>query len=149
MLNSGVITFVNRQRIGYVATVNPDNSPNLSPKGTLSAYDSKTLVFADIASPNTVRNILYNPRIEVNVVDVFSRKGFRFKGTARVISSGLEFNEFLLFYKQRGATTPPEKIKHIVLIDVHEVSEIYSPAYDEGFAEEQLQTKWKDYYNNE
>ena len=71
---------VREQRLGYIATVCPDGTPNLSPKGTTSVWDDDHLVFADIRSPQSVRNIEHNPSVEVNVVDPLVRKGYRFKG---------------------------------------------------------------------
>jgi hypothetical protein len=59
---------------------------NLSPKGTPAVWDDYHLIFADICSPDTMANLRGNPAIEINVVDGFSRKGFRFKGFAEVIS---------------------------------------------------------------
>ena len=55
----GIITekiknFVNFQKLGYVATISADNTPNLSPKGTIIVLDESSLVFADIHSPQTV-----------------------------------------------------------------------------------------------
>jgi predicted pyridoxine 5'-phosphate oxidase superfamily flavin-nucleotide-binding protein len=49
---------VREQRLGYVATVCPDGTPNLSPKGTTRVWDDNHLVFADIRSPRTVANFL-------------------------------------------------------------------------------------------
>ena len=74
---------VEKQRLGFVATVCADGTPNLSPKGTLRVLDDDHLMFADIRSPGTVANLRTNPGIEVNVVDPFVRKGYRFKGRAR------------------------------------------------------------------
>ena len=34
-----VRNFVNFQKLGYVATVSKDGTPNLSPKGTIAAID--------------------------------------------------------------------------------------------------------------
>jgi uncharacterized protein len=67
-------------RLCYVATATPDGKPNLSPKGTLKVWDDETVVFADIASPTTIRNLRVNPFIEINIVDPFIRRGYRFKG---------------------------------------------------------------------
>ena len=72
---------VRQQRFGFMATVCPDGSPNLSPKGTTAVWDDDHLVFADLASPTTMANLRHNPALELNVVDVYSRKGYRFKGT--------------------------------------------------------------------
>ena len=79
---------VNQQRLGHVATVCPDGTPNLSPKGTTLVWDDNTLVFADLRSPGTVQNLLRNPAVEINVIDPILRKGYRFKGTATVVSDG-------------------------------------------------------------
>jgi hypothetical protein len=53
--------FVLEQRLGFIATVCPDGTPNLSPKGTTTIFDDEHLVFADIVSPNTVANLRRNP----------------------------------------------------------------------------------------
>lgn len=42
------------QRLGYVATVCPDGTPNLSPKGTTTICDDEHLFFAHSRSPQTV-----------------------------------------------------------------------------------------------
>jgi len=36
------------RELGFVATVRPDGSPNLSPKGTIAVWDDDHLVFADL-----------------------------------------------------------------------------------------------------
>jgi predicted pyridoxine 5'-phosphate oxidase superfamily flavin-nucleotide-binding protein len=64
--------------LGFHATVNEDGSPNLSPKGTTGVWDDDHLFFADIRSPQTVANIRRGSLVEVNVVDPFVRKGYRF-----------------------------------------------------------------------
>src|SRR5438128_10055952 len=91
------------QRLAFVATVCPDGTPNLSPKGTITVWDDDHLVFADIHSPGTINNLLINPSIEINIVDVFIRKGYRFKGVGKVLSEGTLFEEAVSFYKTAGA----------------------------------------------
>lgn len=59
---------VRGQRLGYVATVCPDGTPNLSPKGTVTVWNEDYLVFADIRSPRTIANLRTNPAVEINVV---------------------------------------------------------------------------------
>src|SRR5512138_1824360 len=88
--------------LGFIATVCPDGTPNLSPKGTVSVWDDETLIFADLASPTTVANILVNPSVEVNVVDPLRRKGYRFKGRASVHHTGLLFDEAVVFFEDHG-----------------------------------------------
>lgn len=86
---------VAEQKLAFVATVCPDGTPNLSPKGTIAVWDDTHLVFADIRSPGTVANLKVNPTIEINVVDPFVRKGYRFKGTAELVTSGDLFQKML------------------------------------------------------
>jgi hypothetical protein len=63
---------VGEQRLGFVATVCPNGTPNLSPKGTTAVWDDDHLVFANIRSPGTLANLRQNPNVEVNVVDQFA-----------------------------------------------------------------------------
>ena len=143
VITEEIKNFVNFQKLGYVATVSNDNTPNLSPKGTIIVLDESHLVFADIQSPKTIENLEHNPSIEINVVDPFSRRGYRFKGIAEIISSGDKFNNIISLYKKTGIKST---IKCIVLMKIEKLSEVFSPLYDLGHTEEELKTKWKKYY---
>ena len=77
VLDAGMKLLVERQRLGFVATVCPDGTPNLSPKGTTVVWNDDHLVSADIHSPGTVSNLRSNPAVEINVVDAIVRKGYR------------------------------------------------------------------------
>ena len=57
MLTADMEAIVDSSKLGFVATVCEDGSPNLSPKGSIRVYDQDHLVFADIASPNTIENL--------------------------------------------------------------------------------------------
>ena len=145
--NMGILTedmqrIVREQRLGFVATVCPDGTPNLSPKGTTTVWDDDHLVFADIHSPGTVANLLQNPAIEINVVDPDVRKGYRFKGTATILTDGDIFDKFIAFYRERGTQYP---IKSIVLVKVLRASPVISPAYDNGATEAEIRAKWQTY----
>ena len=134
---------VNFQKLGYVATVSSDGTPNLSPKGTIAILDDSRLVFANIRSPKTIENLTNNPSIEINVIDPFSRTGYRFKGLANILSDGEDFANILDYFKQKGIKST---ISHIVVIDVTSFSEITSPSYDLGLKKDDLIKKWKQYY---
>jgi uncharacterized protein len=137
---------VREQRLAYVATVNPDGTPNLSPKGTTTVWDDDHLIFADIRSPGTVANLRRNPAVEVNVVDWFTRKGYRFSGTATVHTEGPLFEQALALYGQRGPSDAPRRINAIVLIAVTRARPLISPAYDRDTTEEQIRATWEGYY---
>jgi uncharacterized protein len=145
ILTSEVKEFVKQQKLGFMATVCPDGTPNLSPKGTTIVWDDEHLVFADIHSPGTVSNLLVNPSIEINMVDVFTRKGYRFKGVGRVLSGGVQFDEVVLYYKDTGAIYP---IKNIVFIKVIKILPLVSPVYDTDTTEDAVIKKYRDYWNS-
>ena len=136
--------FVNFQKLGYVATVSSNGAPNLSPKGTIVILDDSRLVFANIRSPQTVENLTKNPSIEINVIDPFSRMGYRFKGIANILSDGSDFKKILDYFEKKGIKS---KISDIVIVDVKSFSKVTSPSYDLGLKKDVLIEKWKQYYN--
>jgi uncharacterized protein len=142
---------VTEQRLAFVATVCPDGTPNLSPKGTIAVWDDAHLVFADIRSPGTIANLERNPAVEVNVVDPFARKGYRFKGTAKVIVEGERFQEIMRSYSNRWTDVSRSKaesrIRGFVLIEVETALPLISPAYDDSSADEQsIRKHWISYF---
>ena len=134
---------VNEQRLGFVATVCPDGTPNLSPKGTTMTWDDDHLVFADICSPGTVENLRQNPAIEINVVDPIVRKGYRLKGTASVHTEDALFADVVACYRARGSQNP---IQSVVLVHVTRTAPLISPAYDLGLTEAAVRDRWTQYY---
>jgi len=128
------------QSLGFVATVCPDGTPNLSPKGTTTLFDDDHLIFADVCSPGTVANLRQNPIVEVNVVDPFVRKGCRAKGRATVYDRGPRFDELVAFYRKRGSTSV---IRSVVLIEVESAAMLISPAYDTGLTEAEVRARWE------
>jgi uncharacterized protein len=130
------------QRLGFAATVCSDRSPNLSPKGTTTVWDDGHLLFADIHSPQTVRNLESNPAIEINVVDPIVRKGFRFKGRAKLHREGALYEQGLRLLAERGYDAAPERIRTIVRIAVESAAPLVSPVYDSGTSEERVVAQW-------
>jgi hypothetical protein len=140
---------VERQRLGFVATVCPDGTPNLSPKGTVCVLDDERLIFADIRSPGTVSNLRTNPNVEVNVVDHFARKGYRFKGTAQILEEGADFERHVAFFSDRGLLDAPRRIRAIVIVRVDQARPLVSPGYDLRADEASMRAYWLKYYAGE
>ena len=124
--------------LGFIATVCPDGTPNLSPKGTTAVWDDDHLVFADLRSPGTIDNLRLNASIEINVVDQLVRKGYRFKGTGEVHTDGEVFERGVQFYEARGTVRARERIRGIVIVAVERAMPVTSPAYDLGITEDEL-----------
>ncbi len=136
---------VHEQRLGYVATVCPDGTPNLSPKGCTAVGDDDHLVFADVRSPGTIRNLRHHPVAEINVVDPIARRGFRFKGTCTVHAEGELYEKIVAFFQDRGVRSA---IRSVVLVRVERALPITSPAYDLGATEEEIRKRWKAHYDS-
>ena len=141
MLTADMKRVVREQRLGFVATVNADGTPNVSPKATFTVLDDATLAFAEIRSPGTLRNLKANPAIEVNFVDPFERKGYRFAGAARVVPrESDDFAELIGAFADYGNLV--ERMRAVVSIAVARALPIVSPAYDRGASEAELRRQW-------
>ncbi len=144
MITREIKNFLNLQKLGYVATVSSDGKPNISPKGTIIGWSSEILAFADIRSPDTMKNLIDNPDVEINVIDPLLRKGYLFQGTARILQDGTLYQEILNHYRQNGIKSP---INSIILVDVSCVSDVISPLYDLGISEGEIKSKWQKYFS--
>jgi hypothetical protein len=109
-------------------------------------------VFADIRSPKTISNLELNSAIEINVVDPFARKGYRFKGTGELVSRGELFNDILSFYRGRWVDSARSRnkpaIKRFVLVTIEKALPLISPAYDNGRDEKSVQDYWVCYFDH-
>src|SRR5215204_3897414 len=146
ILTADMKRVVEEQRLGFVATVCPDGTPNLSPKGTTAVWDDEHLVFANLRSPGTMANLRLNASVEINVVDPFVRKGYRFKGLATVVESGPLREQAIAFYRQRGSRVAA--IREIVLVRIQSAQPIDSPAYDLGLSEAEVRARWERHFES-
>lgn len=144
MLSTTLQEFVNEWRLGHLATVGPDG-PNVSPKGTFQALNDTQIAFAEIRSPQTMANLEHDARVEINMVDVFSRKGARFRGTATFHAKGSAKAEEL---SARWAELFGEELmtrsSGFVIIDIVSANPLVTPAYDIGATERQLRQDYLD-----
>ena len=86
-----------------------------------------------------MRNLRANPRIEVNFVDPFLRKGYRFAGTATVVERGDSTFEALLGHFHGSLAS---RMRAIVTISVMKALPLTSPAYDDGTSEPEIRKLW-------
>jgi len=143
MIPDSVKDLIARFPLGFVATVTPGGRPAVSPKGTFLVLDDTTIAFGEIRSPGTVTNLSHQPELEVNFVDVFTRKGARLRGQAEMIRRGTEaFDEIApKFTAVWGAFA--DRINMIVRVDVEAVKPLTTPPYDDGATEEEMVALYK------
>ena len=152
ILSDTVRREIDGERMAYVASVNDDGTPNLSPKATLASVDDDHVAFCDLASPRTLANIAVRPAVEANTVDLIRRKGWRLAGTARVVDGGAEFESLATLFRSRGSNLdgagrqPP--VRRFVVIRVSKVSPLISPAYAMGQSEPQVVDYWSNLWRS-
>jgi hypothetical protein len=139
---------VENNSIGFYATVDESGSPCVSPKGTSVVLDDETIIFGSIRSPKTIANIQSNTDMEVNFLDVLSRRGFRAKGSAHYAErNSKEFKDMIFLFEKWGVLA--ERIEGIVILKVNNAVAMRSPIYDVGAKEDELRNHWKKHYRNQ
>ena len=146
MLTDVMKRIIRENTIALVATVTPEGAPAVSPKATIVILDDSQLAFCDLRSPQTRRNIILNPAVELNFIDVFRRQACRITGCASYVSQGEA-----LFFDLQNHFTPwdylSDRMRGFVVIKITRAEHILSPAYDVGAEEETLKTHWLAKYN--
>ena len=132
-ISDEIAQFIEQAGLGFVATVTPDNKPNISPKGSIIRATDGQIAFADIRSPDTVSNLASNSAVEVSVIHPIVRRGYLFAGTGRVLRRGLQFDKLMARFLSRGIKNA---INAIVVIDIEEIKQVRSPMYDLGHTED-------------
>jgi predicted pyridoxine 5'-phosphate oxidase superfamily flavin-nucleotide-binding protein len=134
-------------KLSFVATASPDGSPSLSPKGSLRVLDETHLAFANIASPQTVENLRRDDRIEVNCVDLLRRRGYRFTGTVRIVSSTADPVHGWMAKWLLDTHGPTLTATDVIVVSVDRAQAVRSPAYTVlGAEEDTLLTTWSKEY---
>lgn len=121
--------------------------PNVSPKEIFSYYKDDKIIVANIASPQTVKNIKLNKNVCVSFIDILVQKGFQIKGKARIVEKGhKEFSamEYILTEMTEGKFP----FATITEINVELIKPIIAPKYilyPETTEAEQIESAKKTY----
>ena len=129
MISPEIKASIKNSVLCWLATVSEGGQPNVSPKEVFSDFGDSMVIVANIASPQTVRNIrLHNPRVCISFVDVLVQKGFQLKGTARIVKKAdAEFAAMHAVLEPIAGKAFP--FSTITVISVEQVKPIISPKY--------------------
>ena len=128
MMNDAVRENASRSVLCWLATVDANGQPNVSPIEVWAIVDEQHVVVAHIASPISARNIAHNPQVCLSFVDVFVQKGFKLGGTAREVRA--DNAEFATWAKPLLAMVGERFTIHSVLVvHVKSVAAILAPSY--------------------
>lgn len=128
MLSSEVQISAARSVLCWLATVNENGQPNVSPKEIFAVFDTEHLVIANIASPTSVRNVEVNPLVCVSFIDVFVQKGFKVTGAARnVRRQDTDFSRWSAPLEAKAGPRFP--IQSVLVVRANEIEPILAPSY--------------------
>ena len=92
---------------------------------------------------NTRANLDHQAEVEVSFVDLLSRRGVRFRGQARVVEPGAEFDALAPTFESIWGPELKALFNAIVVIPVDIVKPFQTPAYETGATEAELRALWK------
>jgi uncharacterized protein len=128
MLSPEVQNSATRSVLCWLATVDANGQPNVSPKEVFAVFDTEHLVIANIASPASVRNIGVNHLVCVSFIDVFVQKGFKVIGAARnVPRNHTEFSRWSVPLAVKAGPRFP--IHSVLVVCARAVEPIIAPSY--------------------
>jgi predicted pyridoxine 5'-phosphate oxidase superfamily flavin-nucleotide-binding protein len=112
----------------FVATVNPDGSPDVGPKRSTRVLDDEHIMFAEVTGNQTWRNVQRGSRVAIAVVDREKMRGFRFVGNPEVITSGEVFDATVAALRARGMMAP---LKGVVKVRIDRIYNLGIPGAGE------------------
>ncbi|WP_223033628.1 pyridoxamine 5'-phosphate oxidase family protein [Hanstruepera marina] len=146
-LNTEIKNYINKSVLCWLATSSAHNVPNVSPKEIFNCYCTDKIIVANIASPQTVRNIKQNKNVCVSFIDILVQKGFQIKGKARIITKA--DSDFLQMEKILTEMTGGDfPFTTITEITVEKTKPILAPKYvlyPETTEQEQIESAKKAY----
>lgn len=128
MLQPEIKKYIDQSVLCWLATVSVDNIPNVSPKEIFTYYKEAFIIVANIASPQTVKNIQQNSHVCISFIDIFVQKGFQIKGKAKIIDHSDQ--EFQIMENQLTKMTGGKfPFSTITKIEIEQSKPIIAPKY--------------------
>ncbi|MCP5078491.1 MAG: pyridoxamine 5'-phosphate oxidase family protein [Psychromonas sp.] len=127
MLTEEIKKSIDESILCWLATVDDRGSPNCSPKEIFTHFGDSQVVIANIASPESIKNIAANPEVCVSFVHVLKQKGFKLKGRAKYApSGGIYSDQFELLQSLAGELFP---VKGVIVVELSSAKQIIAPGY--------------------
>lgn len=119
---------IDKSVLCWLATVSEDGIPNVSPKEIFTYYGNDKIIVANIASPQTVKNIRYCKNVCISFIDILVQKGFQIKGQAVIIDKAAA--TFAAMEKELTKMTGGKfPFASITAISLEQVKPIIAPKY--------------------
>ena len=112
----------------WLATSSAKEVPNVSPKEIFTHYGDDQIIIANIASPQTIKNIKQNKQVCISFIDILVQKGYQLKGNAEIkdpTHDGYQDMKAILL-EMTGGQFP---FSCIIVINVEQSKPIIAPRY--------------------
>ncbi|UXS38591.1 pyridoxamine 5'-phosphate oxidase family protein [Agrobacterium tumefaciens] len=147
MINDAIRIDIENSVLCWLATVDDDGTPSVTPKEIFTGYGEDHLVIADIASSHSVSNAIARPKVCVSFVDVFRQRGFKLAGPAAILAPGdTDFDAFSADLRRMAGDDFP--IRNVIAVKIESVSRIWAPSYrlfPERSETERMQSAYETY----
>lgn len=128
MLTDLIKNSIQHSVLCWLATVDAEGWPNVSPKEIFTYTDDHTIIIANIASPQSIQNIRHQPLVCVSFVNILTQKGYKIKGNAEIISSNdTTYSQFLAPLEAKTNGLFP--FINIIKITINNITPILAPRY--------------------
>lgn len=127
-ISNAVFEIARSSVLCWLATVDAQGQPNVSPKEVWAIADDQHVVVANIASPISIRNIAQQPLVCLSFVDVLVQKGFKLHGRARELVPGdTDYAHWAAPLLAKAGERIP--VRSVMLITVDAMQPIVAPSY--------------------
>jgi len=146
MLTNRVKTYIKKSVLCWLATVDAQGQPNVSPK-EIFTHHKDIILIANIASPNTIKNIKQNKKVALSFINILIQKGFQVHGDATLlVEEDMGFDEYSkILIPMLGEKF---KMQGIIKIQPFYIRPILAPSYQfypETKEDEQVEAARKQY----
>ncbi len=145
-IHEDILRLLDESVLCWLATASPDGHPSVSPKEIFKPFND-SIIIANIASPNSARNIKANPKACVSFVNIFTQRGYQISGPAEYLdqshSTFPEIEQALIQLTQGHFP-----FKSAFRIHAESIKEIRAPRYHlfpETTEQDQIQSAMKTY----
>lgn len=128
MLTKPIKQLIDASVLCWLATCDADGQPNVSPKELFTYGQNDTVIIANIASPQTVKNIKANPKVCLSFVEVFVQKGHQIKGVASLVDRKNQ-EAAADFDRLQQMAGDKFRVNSLIRIVPESIKEILAPSY--------------------
>lgn len=146
-LTKEIKAYIDRSVLCWLATASKENIPNVSPKEIFTYFRNSKIIIANIASPQSVKNIKQNKNVCVSFIDILVQKGFQIKGKAKIVKNNdIDFSEMeRLLTKMTEGKFPFSTITEITIENVKPILAPKYILYPETTEKQQIESARKVY----